>query len=286
MLQSRVTAAEKRRSLREKIASRELISMPGAFNPLVAKMIERHGFGGVYLSGHMLATSLGLPDIGLTTAVELAAAAAAMARATDLPVLADADTGFGSTLNVARTLQLLEDSGIAGCHFEDQADPKRVGGSAGVRLVSETVAAERMAAAASARRDPDFLIIARTDAMPLEGLERALQRVRVYCEAGADAVFVEGIRTADDIRKVVATGSPVVLNVNELAGQAATTNELSSLGVSIAIYPMGLTRLALHSVEAGLSELKEKGTLAALALDMLRPEELADLVSADSYRTD
>jgi methylisocitrate lyase len=286
MLQSRVPAAEKRRILRTKIASRELVSMPGAFNPLVARMIERHGFGGVYLSGHMLATSLGLPDIGLTTAVELAAAASSMARATDLPVIADADTGFGSTWNVARTLQLLEDSGIAGCHLEDQADPKRVGGSAGVRLVSETVAAERIAAAAKARRDADFLIIARTDAMPLEGLERALERVKTYREAGADAVFVEGIRTADEIRHVVAAGSPVVLNINELAGQAATTRALSAWGVSIAIYPMGLTRLALHSIDAGLSELREQGTMAALVPSMLRPEELADLVSADSYLTD
>ena len=158
MLYSHVTPAEKRRLFRERLASGELLRFPGAFNPLSARLIEQKGFDGVYISGAVLSADLGVPDIGLTTLTEVAGRAKQIARMTDIPAIVDADTGFGEPMNVARTIQELEDAGLAGTHIEDQINPKRCGHLDGKSVVDESTAIRRIRAAADARRDPNFLI--------------------------------------------------------------------------------------------------------------------------------
>ncbi len=170
MLNSTTSATEKRRLLRERLASGEILRFPGAFNPLSARLIERKGFDGVYISGAVLSADLGLPDIGLTTLTEVAGRGQQIARTTELPALIDADTGFGEPMNVARTIQTLEDAGIAGCHIEDQVNPKRCGHLDGKAVVDDATALRRIRAAVDARRDPGFLVMARTDIRAVEGM--------------------------------------------------------------------------------------------------------------------
>ncbi|HEY8590817.1 MAG TPA: isocitrate lyase/phosphoenolpyruvate mutase family protein, partial [Naasia sp.] len=163
MLHSTVSPAAKREAFRARLASGELLRLPGAFNPLSAKLIEDKGFEGVYVSGAVLSADLGLPDIGLTTLTEVAQRAGQIARVTDLPALVDADTGFGEPMNVARSVQVIEDAGLAGLHLEDQVNPKRCGHLDGKQVVDEATALKRIRAAVEARRDPNFLVMARTD---------------------------------------------------------------------------------------------------------------------------
>ena len=186
MLYSTVPAAEKRRLFRERLATGELLRFPGAFNPLSARLIEQKGFEGVYISGAVLSADLGLPDIGLTTLTEVAGRGQQIARMTDLPALIDADTGFGEPMNVARTVQEFENAGLAGCHIEDQFNPKRCGHLDGKNMVELDTAVKRIAAAVDARRDPNFLIMARTDIRAVEGLDATIRRVRQLVDAGAE----------------------------------------------------------------------------------------------------
>ena len=193
MLHSTLTASAKRQAFRARLASGELVRMPGAFNPLSAKLIEDKGFEGVYISGAVLSADLGLPDIGLTTLTEVAQRGGQIARVTDLPTLIDADTGFGEPMNVARTVQILEDAGVSGLHLEDQVNPKRCGHLDGKAVVDEQTALKRIRAAVEARRDPDFLIMARTDIRGVEGLDAAVDRAKALVDAGADAIFPEAM---------------------------------------------------------------------------------------------
>src|SRR5689334_9046590 len=174
MLSSTVPAAEKRRRFRELLAGDGIVRMPGAFSPLSTRLIQEKGFEGVYLSGAVMANELGLPDIGLTTLTEVATRAAQVASATDLPVLVDADTGFGEPMNVARTVQALEDAGVAGLHIEDQVNPKRCGHLDGKEVVDERTALQRIRAAVQGRRDPGLVIMARTDVRGVEGMAAAV----------------------------------------------------------------------------------------------------------------
>ena len=185
MLYSSVTPATKRQILRERLASGELLRFPGAFNPLSAKLIQDKGFDGVYISGAVLSADLGLPDIGLTTLSEVAQRAGQIARLTDLPAIVDADTGFGEPMNVARTVQSLEDAGLAGLHIEDQVNPKRCGHLDGKAVVDSDTAIKRIRAAADARRDPNLIIMARTDIRAVDGLDAALDRAKALVDAGA-----------------------------------------------------------------------------------------------------
>src|SRR5690625_7579760 len=193
MLHAPLSPAEKRHQLREALGTGELVRSPGALNPLSARLIEEKGFEGVYVSGAVLAADLGLPDIGLTTLTEVAGRTAQIARMTDLPVLVDADTGFGEPMNVARTVQALEDAGVAGLHIEDQVNPKRCGHLDGKEVVDAEVAARRITAAADARRDPNLLIMARTDGRGVAGVDAAADRARRYVDVGADGSFPEAM---------------------------------------------------------------------------------------------
>ncbi|BDZ64848.1 hypothetical protein GCM10025877_17860 [Agromyces mangrovi Wang et al. 2018] len=196
MLYAQTSPAEKRRRFRERLASGELLRFPGAFNPLSARLIERKGFDGVYISGAVLSADLGLPDIGLTTLTEVAGRAKQIARMTELPAIVDADTGFGEPMNVARTVQEMEDAGLAGLHIEDQVNPKRCGHLDGKQVVDEHTALQRIRAAADARRDENFLIMARTDIRAVEGFEASVDRAKALVDAGADAIFPEAMASS------------------------------------------------------------------------------------------
>ncbi|MEV5596684.1 methylisocitrate lyase [Streptomyces sp. NPDC052496] len=285
MLHTRTTAAQRRRDLRGKLASGRLLRVPGAISPLTAKLIEETGFDACYLSGAVLAADLGLPDIGLTTSTELAARAQQFTRVTGLPFLIDADTGFGEPMNAARTVQLMEDAGLAGLHLEDQVNPKRCGHLDGKAVVPREEMVRRLRAAADARRDPDFLLMARTDARAVEGLDAAVDRARAYVDAGADAVFPEALRDEAEFAAFrAAVDVPLLANMTEFGKSpllgAAT---LERLGYNIALYPVTLLRLAMGAVEDGLRTLAADGTQEALLPRMQTRSRLYELLGYEQY---
>ncbi|MEU6441542.1 methylisocitrate lyase [Streptomyces sp. NPDC047046] len=285
MLHTRTTPAQRRRALRERLATGRLLQMPGAINPLSAKLIEDTGFEAAYLSGAVLAADLGLPDIGLTTVTEIAARAQQTTRATDLPVLIDADTGFGEPMNAARTVQLLEDAGLAGLHLEDQVNPKRCGHLDGKSVVERDTMSRRVRAAVDARRDPDFLLMARTDARAIEGLEAAIDRAKAYVDAGADAIFPEALANEAEFeafRKAVDV--PLLANMTEFGkGKLLTARTLEDLGYNIALYPVTFLRLAMGAVEDGLRTVKAEGTQESLLPKMQTRSRLYELLDYEAY---
>ena len=285
MLYSTTTAADKRRLLRERLASGELLRFPGAFNPLSARLIERKGFEGVYISGAVLAADLGLPDIGLTTLTEVAGRGQQIARMTELPAIIDADTGFGEPMNVARTIQTLEDAGLAGTHIEDQVNPKRCGHLDGKQVVDEDTAIKRIRAAVDARRDPNFLIMARTDIRAVEGLDAAVARARALVDAGADAIFPEAMRTLDEFAAMrKALDVPILANMTEFGkSELFSVDQLRDVGVNMVIWPVSLLRLAMGAAERGLDTLLDEGHLTSRLGEMHHRADLYDLVDYESY---
>jgi len=285
MLYSTTTPAEKRRRLREALAGDRLVRLPGAFNPLSARLIERKGFEGVYVSGAVVAADLGLPDIGLTTLTEVATRAGQIARMTDLPTLVDADTGFGEPMNVARTVQTMEDAGLAGLHVEDQVNPKRCGHLDGKQVVGLDTAVKRVRAAVEGRRDPDFLVMARTDVRAVEGVDVAVDRAKALVDAGADAIFPEALTGLAEFEAVAeAVDVPVLANMTEFGkGQLHTTEQLLGAGVRMVIWPVTLLRLAMGEAGRGLDELAATGTQARLLDRMQHRADLYDLVDYEGY---
>ena len=285
MLRSTLTAAAKRADFRAKLASGELIRMPGAFNPLSALLIQDKGFEGVYISGAVLSADLGLPDIGLTTLTEVADRGAQIARVTDLPTLIDADTGFGEPMNVARTVQVLEDAGVSGMHLEDQVNPKRCGHLDGKEVVDETTALKRIRAAVEGRRDPDFLIMARTDIRGVEGLSAAIDRAKALVDAGADAIFPEAMESLEEFAAIrAAVEVPILANMTEFGKSELFTHEqLANVGVNIVIHPVSLLRLAMGAAERGLDALLATGTLSSAVPEMQTRARLYDLIDYEGY---
>ncbi|QLD11511.1 methylisocitrate lyase [Microbacterium oleivorans] len=285
MLYSQRTPADKRRILRERLASGELLRFPGAFNPLSARLIEQRGFEGVYVSGAVIAADLGLPDVGLTTLSEVAGRGQQIARMTELPAIIDADTGFGEPMNVARTIQTLEDAGLAGCHIEDQVNPKRCGHLDGKSVVGEDVAAGRIRAAVDARRDENFLIMARTDIRAIEGMDAAVDRARALVDAGADAIFPEAMRDLAEFEAMAAAVDvPILANMTEFGkSDLFTVDQLRDAGVRIVIWPVSLLRIAMGSAGRALDELTSAGTLAAKLDEMQHRADLYDLVDYEGY---
>ena len=285
MLHAAPSASAKRARLRSRLTAGPILTLPGAFNPLSAMLIERHGFEGVYLSGAVLAADLGLPDIGLTTLSEVAARSAQVARVTGIGTIVDADTGFGEPMNVARTVELLEDAGVAGLHLEDQVNPKRCGHLDGKQVVELDAAIRRINAAATARRDPDLLIIARTDARAVEGLDAAIERTRAYVDAGADAIFPEALLDEREFEAMRAAVSvPVLANMTEFGkGPSLSVAQLGELGVDMVIFPVSLLRLAMATADRALDLLGREGTLSALLGEMQTRAELYDLLDYESF---
>ncbi len=285
MLNATTSPNAKRRRLREDLASGRLLRAPGAMNPLTAVLIQELGFDAAYVSGAVIAADLALPDIGLTTLPEVVGRGHQIARVTDLPTIIDADTGFGEPMNAARTVQSLEDAGIAGCHLEDQVDPKRCGHLDGKTVTDTATMVRRIRAAVSARRDGDFVICARTDAAAVEGLDAAIERAKAYVDAGADMVFPEAMRSPADFeafRKAVDV--PLLANMTEFGkSELLTVEQLESLGLNLVIYPVTTLRLAMGAVEDGLRTIREEGTQAGLVDRMQTRKRLYELLDYPAY---
>ena len=281
MFSTAKTPSERRKALRAALEAEPIVRLPGAFSPLVARSIEEAGFEGVYVSGAVVAADLALPDIGLTTLTEVAGRARQIARATDLPVLVDADTGFGEPINAARTVTELEDAGVAGCQLEDQVNPKRCGHLDGKEVVTTEQMVRRIGAAVSARRDPDFLICARTDAAGIEGIAAAIDRAHEYAAAGADVIFPEALHTREEFemfRRAVPE-VPLLANMTEFGKtELLTTRELEEIGYDAVIYPVTTLRIAMGHVEQALWEMADAGTQAGWVDRMQHRSRLYELV--------
>lgn len=285
MLSSSVTPNEKRKAFRAGLASGRIQRFPGAFTPLTAPLIQQLGFEGAYISGAVMSAELGLPDIGLTTLSEVAERGRQISRMTDLPTLIDADTGFGEAMNVARAVHELEDAGVAGLHLEDQVNPKRCGHLDGKEVVSLDKAVQRIAAAASARRDSDLVIMARTDIRGVAGLEAAKDRAKALEAAGADAIFPEAMASLEEFAAIrEAVDVPILANMTEFGKSALFTHQqLEDVGVNIAIHPVSLLRIAMGAIERELGLLKETGTLDGAVERMQTRARLYELNDYAAY---
>jgi methylisocitrate lyase len=286
MLFAKKSSAGKRAAFRAALKSGKLLRFPGAFSPLVAMLIERQGFEGIYVSGAALAADLGLPDVGLATLSEVAQRGRAIAGATELPALIDADTGFGEPMNAARTVREFEDFGLGGCHFEDQQNPKRCGHLDGKSLVPVDEMVKKIRAAVSARRDANFVIIARTDARASEGLDGAILRAKVYEDAGADMIFPEALVDEGEFEKFrQAVSVPLLANMTEFGkSKLLTAQQLASLGVNVVIYPVTSLRLAMKAIEDGLAAMAKAGTQEPLLSRMQTRAELYELLRYADYQ--
>jgi methylisocitrate lyase len=272
------------RRIRDAIAAAPVL-LPGVFNPLVARIAERAGFDAVYLSGAALSASLGVPDVGLVTLTEFTDAARAISAATPLPLVCDADTGFGEALNVERTVRQFESAGAAGIHLEDQELPKRCGHLSGKQLVEPQEMAAKLRAAVAARRDPDFLLIARTDARGVDGFADAVKRAQLYREAGADAVFPEALESADEFARFAKeVPGPLLANMTEFGkSPLLDARQLGDLGYRLILFPVSAFRIALRAVETFFAELKQAGTQKDSVGRMLTRAELYDLLGYSGY---
>jgi methylisocitrate lyase len=260
------------------------IQVPGAPSALYARLIERCGYEVMYLSGAAFSAGiLGLPDIGLVTLTELVQQTAYLTRACSLPLIVDADTGFGEALNVERTVIELEEAGAAAIQLEDQQFPKRCGHLAGKSLVEPAAMCTKLRAAASARLDQDFVIIARTDARGVTNLDDAIDRAKRYLDAGADWIFPEALQSKDEFAKFSdAIDAPLVANMTEFGkSPLLTLDELAELGYSIVLYPVTLLRIAMYGAEAALRVIAQEGTQAEI-LDMMQTRD--DLYDLLDYR--
>lgn len=287
MIVSNKSPELKRADFRSALNSGKLLRFPGAYNPMVAMLIEQTGFEGVYVSGAVMANSLGLPDIGMTTLTEVSQTASSIARVTDLPTIMDIDTGFGETMSVARTIKELTYLGIAGCHIEDQVNPKRCGHLDNKELVSTDEMIKKIKAAADAKIDPNFLLIARTDARGGEGLDAAIDRAKAYVDAGAEMIFPEALKDESEFEAFrKALDVPLLANMTEFGkSRLLTTSELENLGFNLVIYPVTTQRIAMKAVEDGLNTIMKEGTQEALLEKMQTRKRLYEVLHYEDYNT-
>ncbi|RSZ61866.1 methylisocitrate lyase [Corynebacterium hylobatis] len=285
MFSTTVTPTERRKAFRAGLTSGKIQRMPGAFSPLVARAIQEAGFDGVYVSGAVVAADLALPDIGLTTLSEVAHRSRQIARVTDLPVLVDADTGFGEPMSAARTISEFEDAGVAGCHLEDQVNPKRCGHLDGKEVVPTELMLRRITAAVNERRDDQFVICARTDAAGVEGIDSAIERARAYADAGADLIFTEALHTPAEFEKFrAAVDVPLLANMTEFGkSELLSAQQLEDLGFNAVIYPVTTLRIAMGQVEEALGEIAETGTQTGWLDRMQHRSRLYELLRYNEY---
>ncbi|MGO9905856.1 MAG: oxaloacetate decarboxylase [Solirubrobacteraceae bacterium] len=282
------TANGRRRSLRARFDAGEMVLAPGCYDALGARLIEEAGFSAAYMTGFGSAASrLGRPDVGLMSMTEMVDNARRIVEAVDIPVVADADTGYGNSINVIRTVREYESAGVAAIHLEDQVMPKKCGHMEGKQVVGAEEMAAKIAAAVAARRSPDFLIIARTDARAVEGLDGALARARRYREAGADALFVEAPQSIEEIEAVAQAFPDVPLLFNYAEGgktPAVTCDFLRELGFSLVIFPLTLLLSATGAMRAALARLKSDGSPIELLPSLVGFDEFLGLVGLDEIR--
>jgi methylisocitrate lyase len=267
-----------------KLIAKGCVMMPGVPNAAVARQVERAGFEAVYISGAGMANSTaGVPDIGLLTLTEVARLAGYIANAVNIPAIVDADTGFGGAENVVRTIRELESAGLAGCHIEDQEFPKRCGHLAGKSIVDVEEMVGKIKAAVASRRDPDFFIMARTDARAIEDLKGAVKRAQAYVEAGADAIFPEALQSAEEFKTFAGEiKAPLLANMTEFGKSPLLSfKELSDLGYRMVIYPMSAFRVSMKASEAFLRDLKKQGTQSGWIDKMQTRQELYELLDYD-----
>jgi len=260
------------------------VAMPGVFNAAMGRLVERSGFDAVYISGAGLCNATaGVPDIGLLTLTEVAQLAGYVARAVKIPCIVDADTGFGGAENAARTVEEFERAGLAGCHIEDQEFPKRCGHLAGKTLVAIEDMNEKIAAAAAAKRDKDFLLIARTDARAVKNFGKAVERAQSYVAAGADAIFPEALQTEQEFRDFAKeVKAPLLANMTEFGkSPLLSLGQLSELGYRMVIYPQTAFRVSMFAAAQMLRDLKKNGTQAEWIDRMQTRQELYDLLGYD-----
>jgi methylisocitrate lyase len=271
--------------LRKRLAQGVVVA-PGVFNAITATMVERSGFQAAYLSGAGLTNAMtAMPDIGLLTMTELAQQTAYITSAARLPLIVDADTGFGGPLSVARTVRELERAGAAAIQIEDQRDPKRCGHLAGKRLVPAKTMAEKIRSAAKARKDPDLIIIARTDARGVEGLGAAIDRALRYRDAGADMIFPEALESAAEFSKFAnRVKGPLMANMTEFGKSPyLSVREFDRMGYRLVIFPMTIFRVMMKAAESALHELKRGGTQRSLLGEMQTRKELYELLDYERY---
>ena len=285
MLFTHKSAAEKRADFQRMIGDGSLHQFPGAFNPLCSQLIERKGFDGIYISGAVISADLCLPDIGLATLSEFVDRGRQIARTCDLPAIIDIDTGFGEPVNAARTIRLMEEAGLAACHIEDQVMPKRCGHLDGKELVSSEEMAKRVKAAADARLDRNFCLIARTDGRAVEGLDKAIERMKAYVDAGADMIFPEALQSMQEFEAVRrAIHVPLLANMTEFGkSRLLSKEELKELGFNIVIYPVTTLRLAMGEVDRGLDAILRDGDQKDLLKRMQHRKDLYDLLAYKKY---
>ena len=277
-------AGEKRKDFVNNLKEKKLLRFPGAYNPLCAKLIAEIGFDGVYISGGVMSNDLGIPDIGLTTLKHVNYRANQIAKVSDLPSIVDADTGFSDCKN---TIETFENSGLAGCHIEDQIAEKRCGHLENKELISTNEMVQKIKDSIEARKDGNFSIIVRTDANLVEGLDKTIERIKAYEAAGADIIFPESMKDEKEFENVRRNSKVYLLaNMTEFGkSKLLTTKELENLGYNIVIYPVTTQRLAMRSVEDGLRSIFKDGHQNNIIDKMQTRKRLYELVEYEKYNT-
>ena len=274
--------------LRSLLARHEPLLVPGAYDALSARLVEHAGFEAAYMTGFgTTASLLGMPDVGLLSLAEMVDNAGRMARAVDVPLISDADTGYGNAINVARTVQQFERAGVAAIHLEDQVSPKRCGHMTGKQVVPVTEMVEKVRAAVEARMDPDFVLIARTDARAVDGLDAALERAAAYRDAGADVLFVEAPESDDEVAEVAAAfpDTPLLFNwVERGRTPMLPLDRVAELGFALVIFPVATLFSATAGMQRYLAELRLSGTPLGALDDAVDFEDFTDLVGLPEIR--
>ena len=271
--------------LRALIQSGNIQIAPGVFDGLSARMVERAGFELIYASGGAIARSIGYPDLGLLSMTEVCQRLAHITEITDLPVIADADTGYGNALNAHRTVRMFERLGVAALHLEDQQFPKRCGHLEGKSIVSEAEMVQKLRAARDALHDSDFVLIGRTDAIAIEGIDRAIERARAYAEAGADVVFVEAPQSLEQIEQIARRiEHPKLINMF-YGGKTPLVpiTRLQELGYNIVIIPSDLQRAVIYAIEKTLGAIKQHGDSGGLKDQLASFNDREKIVGTDDF---
>ena len=277
---------QRSKELRRLLKGEKLLVAPGAFDGLSARLVERAGFPLIYVTGGGIARSMGYPDMGLLTMSEVLARVKNIVDVTSVPIIADADTGYGNAINVTRTVREFESIGVAGIHLEDQVTPKKCGHYEGKLLVTEQEMVKKIEAAVESRADSNFVIIARTDARAVEGLDRAIQRGKRYLEAGADMLFIEAPQSIEEIR-TIAESLSVPLLINMFKGgktPLVPMDQLQQWGYRVAIVPSPLQLAAVHAMQKLLAGLKAHGSLEPFSEEMITFRERDEIVDLKKYQ--